>query len=278
MTMFCFEAPSQILPEDYLFKNSESKLIKVKDGIEIYLIHINENSHLNQANNFFPAAQSSVITEQIKNVNFNDHIFDSSTAKNTIKINSKEHFTNLKFSNFFSMVESDIFEKKLEKNIEYLNGSDKYGLTIIYKKMFLKPPVDILAPRNLTIFFIHGVGGNSLVWRHQLKYFAELNYEIIAIDLIGHGKSTKSKIISDYEFVEICSHIRAIFDKFARNYNMIIGHSYGSSFAVNLAQERRDLIQKVVLISGGMPYPLSKSIANFFYLLIIFCQIMSILF
>ncbi|RNA21726.1 abhydrolase domain-containing 8 [Brachionus plicatilis] len=247
--MICCEAPTQILPEDYHFKNGHSKLIKVKDGVEIHLIHVNEGN-LSQA-------QPSVITEQVKRVNFNEPIIEPNKEKSANISNLRDNFLNLHFENFSSMIQSDMFDRKSEKNILYLNGSNKYGLTIMYKKPFSKLLTDESISPKSTIFFIHGVGGNSLVWKHQLKYFAEQNYEMIAIDLIGHGKSTKSKVFSHYEFIEICSHIRAVFDLFAKKNNIIIGHSYGSSFAVNLSQERRDLVQKVVLISGGMPYPLN---------------------
>ena len=42
--------------------------------------------------------------------------------------------------------------------------------------------------KGYPILFIHGSAGNHLVWRHQLDYFGE-RYHVIAIDLMGHGKS-----------------------------------------------------------------------------------------
>ena len=47
-----------------------------------------------------------------------------------------------------------------------------------------------------------------------------------------------------------------IFDKYKKAKNIIIGHSYGCSFATYLAKVRTDVIDKIILISGGSPYPL----------------------
>lgn len=255
--MICCEASTRIVPEDYLFKNSQSKFIKIKEGVEIHLIHINESSNLSQTSNV-AKEESLVITEQIKRVDLYDNNI-LQKEKNRRKKNLRENFLNLQFNNFSFLTASNEFDKKTENNIIYLDGTKKFGMTIIHKIPFPKPFANASNENKIKIFFIHGVGGNSLIWKHQLQHLGQKNYELIAIDLIGHGLSTKSKISLDYQFAEICSHIRTIFDRFASNNNIVIGHSYGSSFAVKLSQEKKNLIQKVILISGGMPYPLSLS-------------------
>ena len=40
------------------------------------------------------------------------------------------------------------------------------------------------------LLFIHGLGGSSEAWKYQVAYF-EKKHEIIAIDLFGHGRSSK---------------------------------------------------------------------------------------
>ncbi len=47
-----------------------------------------------------------------------------------------------------------------------------------------------------------------------------------------------------------------IFDMFSKSDNIVIGHSYGCSFATYLSQCRQDVISKIILISGGSPHPL----------------------
>lgn len=39
--------------------------------------------------------------------------------------------------------------------------------------------------KNITLFFIHGVGGSSDIWNAQMEFFTSLDLEVIAPDLIG---------------------------------------------------------------------------------------------
>lgn len=107
------------------------------------------------------------------------------------------------------------------------------------------------------LFFIHGVGGSSDVWRHQLDYFSEKGYEIVCPDLIGHGFSTAPHNNKAYTFDEICVDLILLFDMFCKKNNTVIGHSYGCSFAAVLARQRHHKVQKMVLVSGGSPVPLA---------------------
>ena len=109
------------------------------------------------------------------------------------------------------------------------------------------------------LFFIHGVGGNVNIWHNQIEHFARLDYEIVAIDLVGHGESNVLNEPYNYQFLEMALDCLLVFDMFARPHaasNVVIGHSYGCSFCTYLADSRRHVIDKLVLISGGSPYPL----------------------
>ena len=77
------------------------------------------------------------------------------------------------------------------------------------------------------IFFIHGVGGSSAVWKSQIDYFGAAGYEVIAPDLIGHGLSCAPREKKAYTFREILLDIYVIFDTYCRQSNVVVGHSYG---------------------------------------------------
>lgn len=80
---------------------------------------------------------------------------------------------------------------------------------------------------DVALFFIHGVGGSLDIWGRQLDFFSKLGYEVIAPDLAGHGASTAPQIAAAYTFYALAEDLRAIFKRYARRRNILIGHSYG---------------------------------------------------
>lgn len=80
---------------------------------------------------------------------------------------------------------------------------------------------------DVALFFIHGVGGSLDIWSSQLDFFSRLGYEVIAPDLAGHGASTAPQIAAGYTFYALAEDLRAIFKRYARKRNILIGHSYG---------------------------------------------------
>lgn len=80
---------------------------------------------------------------------------------------------------------------------------------------------------DVALFFVHGVGGSLDIWGSQLDFFSRLGYEVIAPDLAGHGASTAPKIAAAYTFYALAEDLRAIFKRYSRKRNILIGHSYG---------------------------------------------------
>ncbi|CDQ94697.1 unnamed protein product [Oncorhynchus mykiss] len=81
---------------------------------------------------------------------------------------------------------------------------------------------------DVALFFVHGVGGSLDIWGSQLDFFSRLGYEVIAPDLAGHGVSKAPHITAAYTFYALAEDMRAIFKKYARKRNILVGHSYGS--------------------------------------------------
>ncbi|KAM7379106.1 hypothetical protein PAMP_004679 [Pampus punctatissimus] len=96
---------------------------------------------------------------------------------------------------------------------------------------------------DVALFFVHGVGGSLDIWGSQLDFFSRLGYEVIAPDLAGHGASTAPQIAAAYTFYALAEDLRAIFKRYARKRNILIGHSYGAGFARQGAKEKQLLKQ-----------------------------------
>lgn len=111
--------------------------------------------------------------------------------------------------------------------------------------------------KDATLFFIHGVGGSADVWNAQTDFFSSMGLEVIAPDLIGHGFSCTPDNKKAYHFSEILTDMEAVFDKYCKRQNILVGHSYGCAFAAAISRRRARRVSKLVLISGGAPIPLA---------------------
>ncbi|NXD04279.1 ABHD8 protein, partial [Certhia familiaris] len=80
---------------------------------------------------------------------------------------------------------------------------------------------------DVVLFFIHGVGGSLDIWKEQLEFFSKLGYEVVAPDLAGHGCSSAPPVAAAYTFYALAEDMRAVFKRYAKRRNILVGHSYG---------------------------------------------------
>uniref|UniRef100_A0A8C5INW5 Protein ABHD8 n=1 Tax=Junco hyemalis TaxID=40217 RepID=A0A8C5INW5_JUNHY len=105
---------------------------------------------------------------------------------------------------------------------------------------------------DVVLFFIHGVGGSLDIWKEQLEFFSKLGYEVVAPDLAGHGCSSAPPVAAAYTFYALAEDMRAVFKRYAKKRNILIGHSYGVAFCTFLAHEYPELVHKVITINIRM--------------------------
>uniref|UniRef100_A0A1I8FRL6 Hydrolase_4 domain-containing protein n=1 Tax=Macrostomum lignano TaxID=282301 RepID=A0A1I8FRL6_9PLAT len=66
-----------------------------------------------------------------------------------------------------------------------------------------------------TVFFFHGVGGSCDVFFFQIGLLHRMGYEVVAMDLLGHGCSPVSSSGPDYTFESLWLDALSLFDRFA---------------------------------------------------------------
>lgn len=89
---------------------------------------------------------------------------------------------------------------------------------------------------NQTIVLIHGWPDLSCGWKYQIE-FLKKNYHIIAIDLIGFGKTEGPKELENYTVKKQCDIIIKILDHFQKRKAIVIGHDWVSEFITNLGRK-----------------------------------------
>jgi len=113
------------------------------------------------------------------------------------------------------------------------------------------------------LYFIHGAGESTASWRNIMEYFVNLDYEVVALDLIGHGYSYTPKREKCYVFKKILGDVISVFDAhvFSGRKAVVIAHGYGCSFGVALSRQRGNNITLLALISCGGPTPLAPPVS-----------------
>lgn len=105
-----------------------------------------------------------------------------------------------------------------------------------------------IIPARLTLFFIHGGSGSSSAW---IKYESKFKnkYNIVSLDLRGHGKSAKKNKLKDYALPEFSQDIYLLI-KFLNLKNIIlIGHSFGTLVEQDLLFRYPNLVKAAIFLS-----------------------------
>lgn len=82
---------------------------------------------------------------------------------------------------------------------------------------------------TITLVFVHGWLGNTNWWHNQEIYFRE-KYNIVEIDLAGHGKSDKSR--QNWTAAQYANDIKAVVHELNSSEIILIGHSMSGAYVV----------------------------------------------
>lgn len=101
-----------------------------------------------------------------------------------------------------------------------------------------------------TAVFIHGAANDHSVWSLQSRYFAFHGWNVLALDLPGHGQSDgpPCTTIGDYS-----TWVAAFLDALCVKAALLVGHSMGSLTVLELCARRPELVRKLALVGTAVP-------------------------
>jgi len=76
------------------------------------------------------------------------------------------------------------------------------------------------------ILFLHGFPSSAYDWRHQISYFSQNGYGIIAPVCLGYGETSKPLDVEAYKGKKMASEIIAILDRLNISKVMGVGHDW----------------------------------------------------
>ncbi len=110
--------------------------------------------------------------------------------------------------------------------------------------------------KPLTLFFLHGVGGNWTIWKKEIEFFKSKGYPILTQDLRGHGKSEYPKEFKGYSLPHFTKDIKVLLNSHNIENFALIGHSLGGSIGITYCVQNENPYPKsLILIESAAHYP-----------------------
>ncbi len=105
----------------------------------------------------------------------------------------------------------------------------------------------------MLLVLLHGIGGGRQVWGDALsgtgRSFAEAGFDVVGVDLPGYGDSAT---VEPYTMANVAAQVIQLVEWLGAKGCVLIGHSMGGMVAQEVAAQRRDLVQGLV-ISASSP-------------------------
>lgn len=106
------------------------------------------------------------------------------------------------------------------------------------------------------IVFLHGFPSFWFSLVRQIEHFSQSN-RVVAIDGLGAGKSDAPHDVDSYKLDAMGEHIIALLDELSIERAHLVGHDWGSAFAIGLAQRYPE---RVLSVSGISAPPLNATL------------------
>lgn len=130
-----------------------------------------------------------------------------------------------------------------------LNGHDVYAAT--GGRAFDK--------KQPSLVFIHGAGMDHTVWALQSRYFASRGYNVLALDLPGHGRSGGAALTT---ISAMADWVISVLDHLQISQAAMIGHSMGSLIALDAAVRHADRVSAIGLLGTAAQMPVNEAMLN----------------
>jgi pimeloyl-ACP methyl ester carboxylesterase len=110
-----------------------------------------------------------------------------------------------------------------------------------------------------TIVFLHGSGLSHIVWSLTEQFFSNKKFNVLSIDLPGHGNS-EGPCLDSIE--KIADWLEKVFDELKLKNIILVGHSQGCLEALEYSFKYKDRLKKIVFVGGSYRMPVNKDLID----------------
>jgi pimeloyl-ACP methyl ester carboxylesterase len=128
------------------------------------------------------------------------------------------------------------------------------NFTVDNKAVFAYTAAHELDPRKPTLAFLHGAGLDHSTFALQSRYFGYHGWNVLALDLPGHGRSAGPPLPS---IEAMAAWILEVLNHLKLEKSALVGHSMGALVALECANRQPARVERVACI--GVAYPMKVS-------------------
>ena len=112
-------------------------------------------------------------------------------------------------------------------------------------------------PALPTVLFAHGAANDHGVFALQSRWFAWHGWNVLAVDLPGHGRSEGPALA---DVAAIADWIAAVIAASGARDAVLVGHSLGALAALECAARHPQVVAKVALLGPAVPMPVADDL------------------
>jgi pimeloyl-ACP methyl ester carboxylesterase len=113
--------------------------------------------------------------------------------------------------------------------------------------------------KKSTILLMHGSGLTHIVWSLHEQFYASQGFNVLSIDLPGHGNSEGPSLKS---IEEISDWVKSLMNKIGILKIILVGHSQGCLVGIDFASRHSELIDSLVLAAGSYKLPVNQDLID----------------
>ena len=111
-----------------------------------------------------------------------------------------------------------------------------------------------------SILLMHGSGLTHIVWSLHEQFYASQGFNILSVDLPGHGNSEGPSLKS---IEEISDWVKSLMNVLDIKKLIIIGHSQGCLVGIDFAARYPNLINCLVLVAGSYKMSVNQDLIDY---------------
>jgi len=114
-------------------------------------------------------------------------------------------------------------------------------------------------PKKETLVLLHGSGLSHIVWSLTEQYLSNQNFNVLSLDLPGHGNS-EGKCLTSIE--DIADWLENVFQELNLEKLNLAGHSQGCLEILEYSSRYPNRINKLIFVGGSYKMPVNQDLID----------------